>query len=120
VAIDPTGTIVASGGSDGVVRVGLATGEQPHLFLGHAGEATVAISRQGDWVASGGVDATVRLWPIPDLSKPPAHTLPLPELLARLKAQTNLRVVADPAAAGGYRTEPGPFPGWAVVPEWEP
>jgi len=70
--------------------------------------------------ASGGADSTVRLWPMPDLSKPPAHTLPLAELLAKLKAQTNLRAVADRAAPGGYRLEPGPFAGWSEVPEWQP
>jgi hypothetical protein len=53
-------------------------------------------------------------------SKPPAHTLPLAELLARLKAQTNVRLVADATAPGGYRTELGPFSGWAEVPEWQP
>jgi WD40 repeat protein len=118
VAIDPTGTIVATCGGDGIVRVGPATGEPPHLFMAHEGGALLAVSPKGDWVASSGVDATVRLWPVPDLSKPPVHTLPLAELLARLKAQTNVRVVADAAAPGGYRTEVGPFPGWAVVPEW--
>jgi WD40 repeat protein len=121
VAIDRTGTIVATGGGDGIVRVGPASGEEPHLLIGHTNRVTtVAISPAGDWIASGSDDTTVRLWPMPDLSKPPAHTLPLPELLAKLKRQTNLRVVADPAAPGGYRTEPGPFPGWAVVPEWQP
>ena len=119
-AIDPTGTIVATGDLDGVVRVGRATGEEPHLLLGHRGWPFVAISSQGDWVASGGQDTTVRLWPMPDLTKPPVHTLPLPELLARLKAQTNVRLVADAAAPGGHRTEFGPFPGWAEVPTWEP
>jgi WD40 repeat protein len=121
VAIDRTGTIVATGSGDGIVRVGPASGGMPHLLIGHTNRVTsVAISPAGDWIASGSDDTTVRLWPMPDLSKPPAHTVPLPDLLARLKSQTNVRVVADPAAPGGYRTEPGPFPGWAVVPEWQP
>jgi WD40 repeat protein len=120
VALDPTGTIIATCGGDGIVRIGPATGEPPHLLLGHDGDAIVAISPKGDWVVSGGVDASVRLWPVPDLTKPPAHTLPLPELLAKLRAQTNVRVVADAGAPGGYRTEVGPFPGWAEVPEWQP
>ncbi len=29
-----------------------------------------------------------------------------------------LRVVPDERSASGYRTEIGPFPGWAEVPEW--
>ena len=42
----------------------------------------------------------------------------MPEHNAKLRALTNLRVVAAPAAPGGYRTEAGPFRGWADVPEW--
>ena len=48
------------------------------------------------------------------------ETLPLSQLLGKLKSQTNLRVVADAGAPGGYRLEAGPFPGWAVLPEWDP
>ena len=119
--IDQTGAIVVTGSDDGTVRVGPATGNAPHLLLGHnAPVIAVAISRSGEWIASGGHDTTVRLWPMPDVSKPAPHTLPLPDLLAKLKAQTNWRAVTDPAAPGGYRLEPGPFPGWAEVPEWWP
>jgi len=121
IALDGSGTVVATGSADGVVRVGPATGEEPHLLLGHETPVSaVAISPRGDWVASGGGDGTIRLWPVPDLSQPPAYTLPLPELLAKLEIQTNLRAVSDPAAPGGYRLVPGPFPGWANVPEWQP
>jgi WD40 repeat protein len=121
IALDASGTVVATGSADGVVRVGPATGDEPHRLLGHTGEVTaVAISPRGDWVAAGGWDGTIRLWPVPDLSRPPAHTLPLPELLEKLESQTNLRAVSDPAATGGYRLVPGPFPGWAEVPTWEP
>jgi WD40 repeat protein len=119
VAIDRTGSIVATGSYDGIVRVGPASGESPHLLIGHTSLVrSLAISPAGDRIASGGDDTTVRLWPMPDLKKPPAQTLPLP--LAKLKSQTNLRVVADAGAPGGYRPEAGPFPGWAVVPEWNP
>lgn len=57
---------------------------------------------------------------MPDLGRPPLHTLPLGELLAKLGSQTNLRTVPDPASHGGYRLVPGPFPGWATVPVWQP
>jgi len=57
---------------------------------------------------------------VPDLGRPPLHTLPLGELLAKLGSQTNLRTVPDPASHGGYRLVPGPFPGWATVPVWQP
>ena len=43
-------------------------------------------------------DGSVRLWPVPDLSRRPLHTLPYDELMARLKALTNLRAVADDQA----------------------
>jgi hypothetical protein len=55
---------------------------------------------------------------MPDLSKPPLHELPHDELLSRLKALTNLRVVDDPDAPGEYVVKAGPFPGWESVPEW--
>ena len=44
-----------------------------------------------------GPTAPIRLWPVPDVTKPPLHTLPLDVLLARLRTHTNLRAVADPA-----------------------
>ena len=62
--------------------------------------------------------ATIRLWPMPDLSKPPLHTLPRGELIAKLKTLTNLRVVRDEESSTGWKVEVGPFPGWAEVPEW--
>jgi len=55
--------------------------------------------------------------PMPDLSKPPLHTLPR-ELLAKLRSLTNLRAVADPDSPNGRKVEIGPFPGWETVPTW--
>jgi hypothetical protein len=57
---------------------------------------------------------------MPDLSKPPLHTLPHDELLAKLKSLTNLRAVPNPTPDTGYRLDVGTFPGWATVPEWQP
>jgi WD40 repeat protein len=65
-------------------------------------------------------DGTVRLWPMPDLSKPPLHTWPREELLAKLQSLTNLRAVPDPASDTGWKIEVGPFPGWFPVPDWNP
>ena len=70
------------------------------------------------WVASAGEDDTLRLWPMPDLSKPPLHTLPHGELLAKLHSLTNLSAVRDPASSTGWTIETGPFPGWRDVPTW--
>ena len=112
-------SIIATGDRDGEVRIGLADGGEPHLFLGHEGLVqTVAIDPQGRWIASGGQDKTIRLWPMPDLSKPPLHTLPHDELIAKLKTLTNLRVVRDEESATGWKLTHDPFPGWETVPTW--
>jgi len=54
---------------------------------------------------------TIRLWPMPDLSKPPLHTLPRQELIAKLKSLTNLRVVRDEESPTGWKLTHDPFPG---------
>ena len=69
-------------------------------------------------VASAGEDNTLRLWPMPDLSKPPLHTLPHDELIAKLHSLTNIRVVRDEESSTGWNVKVGPFPGWAEVPTW--
>ncbi len=111
--------LVTGGYSDGLVRVGPVSGDEPHLLYGHRGLVrAVAVSPDGRWIASGGDDGTVRLWPMPDLEKPPLHTLPHEELIAKLHSLTNLRVVEDPESSTGWKVEDGPFPGWKEVPKW--
>jgi WD40 repeat protein len=113
------GPALAATSGDDIVRVGLRSGGEPHLLLGHAGAADgVAISPDLRWVASTGEDGTLRLWPMPDLSKPRLHTLPHDELLAKLKSLTNLRAVRDAKSATGWSIELGPFPGWRNIPAW--
>ena len=70
------------------------------------------------WIATGGGDTTVCLWPMPDNSKPPLHALPHDELIARLKTLTNLRVVRDQESPTSWKLEIGPFSGWETVPTW--
>ena len=53
---------------------------------------------------------------MPNLSKPPLHTVPREELIAKLKTLTNLRVVRDPDSPTGWKLEVGPFPGRETVP----
>ena len=119
--LDASGTILVTGDVSGVLRVGPATGEEPHLLFGHTGRvSSVAVSPDGRTIASGSDDGTIRLWPMPDLSKPPLHTLPHDELLAKLRSLTNLRAARDPSSDTGWKVEIGPFPGWAKVPEWQP
>ncbi len=116
-AIDETGTLVATGDLFGTVRVGPTTGEAPHLLLGHEAKILgLAIDPAGRFIASASGDATVRLWPIP--KGPPFHTLPYEELLERLRSLTNVRVVEDETSTTGYSLAAEPFKGWEKVPAW--
>jgi WD40 repeat protein len=119
VALDPTGNVAVTGDADGIVRIGRVAGDEPQILAGHDGAIeSVAVSPDLRWVASVGSDTTLRLWPMPDLEKPPLHTLPRDELIAKLEALTNLRAVRDPESSSGWRIDIGPFPGWETVPTW--
>ena len=114
-----SGEVVVTGNEQGVLRVGHWSEGEPHLLMGHEGGVQhVAISPDRRWIASTGEDDTLRLWPMPDLDKPPLHTLPHDELIAKLESLTNLRAVRDPDSPDGWSVILDPFPGWQEVPEW--
>ena len=118
VAFGATADVLVTGDQQGVVRVGRIGEDVEHLLLRHSGPVrSVAVSPDGRWIASAS-GSEIRLWPMPDLARPPLHTLPRQELLAKLRALTNLEVVPDPAAPTGWKLEVGPFPGWKDVPTW--
>jgi len=100
------------------VRVGPSSGEEPHPLFGHKGTVWgLAVSPDERWIASASDDA-IHLWPMPDVTKPSFHTLPHAELMAKLDALTNLRVVRDASSSTGWKLDVGPFPGWKDVPTW--
>jgi WD40 repeat protein len=111
------GDLVVSADDQNGILIGPATGEEPHLLLGRAG-GPIEVSPDRRWVVSRADDRTIRFWPMPDFSKPPLHTLPRDELVAKLKTLTNLRVVKAPDSPSGWTLTHDPFPGWETVPEW--
>ena len=119
IALDPGGTLVATSSADRTVRVSRVSGGPPHLLLGAEGAIySLAFSPDSRWLAASGEAFAIRLWPVPDVSKPPPHLLPRDALLTWLRSHTNLKAVPNAASSTGYVLEPGPFPGWADVPAW--
>ena len=116
----PGGPIVLTRADNGETFVAPLGSQNHHLLLGKELAQPVLSSPDGRWIASSAFDATIRLWPMPDFSKPPLHTLPHDELMATLESLTNLRVVPDDEDSTGYRVEADmdAYRGWQTPPEW--
>jgi WD40 repeat protein len=118
-AIDPTGATAIWGASDGTIHVHRLADGAERLLVGHFGSVpTVVVSPDGKWIASAGEDSTIRLWPMPDFSRPAIETMPHPQLIAKLKTLTNIRVVRAADTADGWKLELDRFPGWRTAPSW--
>jgi WD40 repeat protein len=118
--MDPSGSLVATGSQDGTIRVSRTTADAPpHLLIGQEGAIySLAFSADGRWLAASGEAFEIRVWPVPDVDRPPVHLLPLDRFLNVLRSHTNLRAIRDVASPGGYKVTPDAFPGWTKVPQW--
>lgn len=117
IAINHSGTIIAAYGG-GTLTIGETTREHRYVIPKRGNTSGLAISPNDKWVLSD-AGPEIRLFPMPDLSRPPLHTLPHDELMSRLDGMTNVRAVHDPESSTGYKLEAGPFPGWQQVPRWQ-
>ncbi|MGB5892428.1 MAG: hypothetical protein WBH75_20925, partial [Thermoanaerobaculia bacterium] len=120
--LDPAGKFAVTRPCEGpgYLQVGPVSGGPVHLLVSQDPVSYIAISPDGKWIASlaGDQSHTIHLWPVPDLAQPPLHTLPLDQLLAKLRTLTNLRVVEDPESTSGWNWGLDPFPGWEEMPTW--
>jgi WD40 repeat protein len=118
-AASVSGDVAVTIDNQGALRVGRVSGGSVHWLVGHDKPVQeVAISPDLRWVASTSEDDTLRLWPMPDLSKPALHELTREALIAKLRSLTNLTAVRSRADPFGWKIEIDPFPGWKDVPTW--
>ena len=94
-------------------------GGEPHLLYGHPSRP-MAVTVSADWslIASTDVEGEIHLGPMPDVSRPPLHCLPLDGLRTRIRSFTNARVVASEASPDGYEVQWEPITRWPADPVW--
>jgi len=121
VALDPKSSLIATGSSDGTIRIGSTSGAQPHLLVGQEGEGAIyslSFSPDGQWIAASGESFAIHVWPVPEVSTPPLHRRSHDDLLALLRTHTNLVALPDATSSTGYKLDTGTFRGWAKLPQW--
>jgi WD40 repeat protein len=116
---DPSGTVVVTF-QDETIFVGPPTGGPVHRLIARSSVTSVAVSPDGRTIASGHANGTIRLWPMPDASRPTLHDLPHGELLALLRSRLNVAPnhLVPWRGPVGAPLRRGPFPGWETAPEW--
>ena len=62
-------------------------------------------------------DVTVEVWDANEVRVVAERQASTQELLDKLRAFTNLRVVPDPDSTTDFALEPGPFEGWDTMPD---
>jgi WD40 repeat protein len=115
--MSPNGRFVVAGMSGGEVWV-LHLGEkEPYVIPAHDGSVgALWISPESDRIYTAGREGIVKIWEVPHGRS--LNSLPIADMLATLRAQTNLRVVVDSKAQNGYRIVYDRFPGWEKAPAW--
>ena len=117
--LSPDGRLLAASTRSGTIYVVPLSGGESHQLYGHQSRIMrIAFSTDGRQLASSDRSGLLRVWAVPDTSKPPPHSLPLSELLAKMDSLTNLRMIRDDGMPNGWRTKVKRFPGWQSLPDW--
>ena len=113
-ALSADGWAVALGSWQGSVHYWCVPEGHVYSLYGHAGMVNwIAIDPQNRWIVSTARDRTMRLWSVPE--GPPLESLAYPDLLAKLRTATNLRVVRDPEQPNGFKIDLEPIEGWEYI-----